>query len=284
MPAPYLALSILCVGAVALYGVGVRRYDAAHRRRPFPRWRAAAFAAGVLVLWAALTPLMDAYANTRFAVHMVQHLTLMLVAAPLLVLGTPLLIARIVGPAALRRALSRAAHHPVAQALQFPVLAWAAFLAVLWGSHYSALYEAALERPGVHVLEHWLYLGTAVLFWMPVAAAEPSRWRMNHPLRLLYLVMAGPPSVFLALSLYQSTQILYPHYEVANLLAGRSPLADQRAGGAVMWILGGVPLLVAMIAVAGSWARHDARVAKRLDARLDAPPSWDGPSSSSRTT
>jgi putative membrane protein len=282
MSTQHVALSAFCATAIAFYVAGVRRYDAVHRR-PFPRGRAVAFLAGMLVLWTSLTSPIDAYASTRFAVHMVQHLMLMLVAAPLLALGTPLLVARLAGPAALRRHWSRAVHHPVMRALQFPVLTWGGFIAILWGSHYSALYEAALERPAVHMLEHALYLGAALLFWMPVVAAEPSRWRLGHPLRLLYLVTAGPPSVFLALSLYQSTRVLYPHYEVANLLAGRSPLADQRAGGAVMWILGGIPLLVAMIAVAGSWARHEARLARRVDATLDAASTWTGPPSSSRT-
>jgi putative membrane protein len=266
---PPLALAALCLNAVVLYLLGVRRYDAAHGRRPFSRWRAVAFVGGVVVLWVALTPPVDAYAHIRFAVHMVQHLLLMLVAAPLLVLGTPVTLARVTGSLGLRRALGRAVRHPLIRTLQFPVFTWGAFTGVMWGSHYSALYEAALERPAVHVLEHVLYLAAAVLFWMPVVAAEPSRWRMSHPLRLLYLMVAGPPNVFLALSLYQSTRVLYPHYDAMNLLAGRSPLADQRAGAAVMWILGGIPLLVAMIVVAGSWARHDALVAKRLDAALD---------------
>lgn len=270
------ALPFAC--GLGLYLAGVRRYDAAHRRRPFPRWRSAAFAGGVLVLWVALTPPIDTYAGTRFSVHMVQHLLLMLVAAPLVSLGVPVLLTRLAGPGSLRRALSRAVRHPVLQTLQFPVLTWGVFVAVLWGSHYSALYEAALESPVVHGLEHALYLGAALLFWMPVVAAEPSRWRMSHPLRLLYLAVAGPPSVFLALSLYQSTRVLYPHYEVTNLLAGRSPVDDQQAGGAVMWIFGGIPLLVAMILVAGSWARHEARLARRLDAAQDPePPAGSAP-------
>jgi len=200
---------------------------------------------------------------------MIQHLLLTLVAAPLLILGTPLSVARHAAPASWQRPLGRALRHPIVQTLQFPVLTWSAFVAVMWGSHYSALYEAALERPLVHTLEHALYLGAALLFWMPVVAAEPSRWRMGHPLRLLYLMVAGPPNVFLALSLYQSARPLYPHYEVANLLAGGSPLADQRAGAVVMWILGGIPFLIAMLAVAAAWARHEALLARRIDAALE---------------
>ncbi len=269
MTAPSLSLTALGAAATLLYVAGVRRYDAAHVSRPFPRWRIAAFVSGTLVLWASLVPPLDAYADRRFAAHMVQHLLLMVVAAPLLTLGAPLLLARVAAPAPVRSALGRALRHPAVQTLQFPVLTWGAFPAVMWGSHYSALYEAALERPLVHMLEHAVYLGAALLFWMPVVAAEPSRWRMSHPLRLLYLMVAGPPNVFLAVSLYQSTRLLYPHYEVANLLAGRSPLADQRAGAAVMWILGGIPFLVAMIAVAAAWARHETLLARRIDAALE---------------
>jgi putative membrane protein len=269
MAARSLPLGAACVAAVLLYLAGIRRYDAAHGPRPFPRWRLACFVSGTLVLWAALVPPLDAYADRRFAMHMVQHLLLMLVAAPLVLLGTPLMLARLAAPAAWQRPLGRALRHPAIQTLQFPVITWGAFAAVMWGSHYSALYEAALERPLVHGLEHALYLGAALLFWLPVVAAEPSPWRMSHPLRLLYLMVAGPPNVFLALSLYQSTRLLYPHYEVANLLAGRSPLADQRAGGAVMWILGGIPFLIAMVAVTVGWARHEALLARRIDAALE---------------
>jgi putative membrane protein len=269
MPASSLALAGFCGGAILVYLVGVRQYGRTHATRPFSRWRIAAFVSGALILWASLAPPLDAYADRRFAFHMIQHLLLTLVAAPLLILGAPLSVARHAAPASWQRPLGRALRHPIVQTLQFPVLTWSAFAAVMWGSHYSALYEAALERPLVHILEHALYLGAALLFWMPVVAAEPSRWRMGHALRLLYLMVAGPPNVFLALSLYQSARPLYPHYEVANLLAGGSPLADQRAGAAVMWILGGIPFLIAMVAVAAAWARHEALLARRIDAALD---------------
>jgi putative membrane protein len=269
MAASPVPIAGLCGGAIALYLAGVRRYDTAHGARPFPRWRIAAFVSGTLVLWASLAPPLDAYADRRFMFHMIQHLLLTLAAAPLLILGTPLSVARHAAPPPWPRVLSGVLRHPVIRTLQFPVFTWTAFAAVMWGSHYSALYEAALERPLVHTLEHGLYLGAALLFWMPVVAAEPSRWRMSHPLRLLYLMVAGPANVFLALSLYQSARPLYPHYEVMNLLAGGSPIADQRAGAAVMWILGGIPLLIAMIAVAADWARHETLLARRIDAGLE---------------
>src|SRR5262249_37485932 len=160
-----------------------------HRPRPFPRWRITSFVSATLVLWAALVPPMDAYADRQFAMHMVQHVLLMLVAAPLLLLGTPLVLARLAAPAPWRRLFARALRPPAIQTLQFPALTWSAFAAVMWGSHNSTLYEAALERPLVHACEHALYLGAALLFWLPVVGAEPSPWRMSHPLRLLYLMV-----------------------------------------------------------------------------------------------
>jgi putative membrane protein len=259
----------LGAGTLVLYLWGVRRYDSMHRARRFPRMRAAAFVAGVLVTLAALLPPFDRYADLWFAMHMVQHLLLMLVAAPLLVIGTPLRLARQTGPEGVRWLVGRIVRSSVVQVLQFPVVSWALFVGVLWASHYSALYEAALEHPAIHHLEHALYLVAALLFWTPVVALEPSRWRISHPMRLLYLVTAGPPSVFLALSFYASNRVFYRHYEVIDALLGRSALADQQAGGEVMWILGGLPLLVAMLVVAASWARHDAQVARRIDAAAD---------------
>lgn len=88
-------------------------------------------------------------------------------------------------------------------------------------------------------------------------------------LGLIYLFAAAPQNAFLGVSLYQAPRPLYPHYAALARIRGGAPLADQQAGGAVMWILGGLLLVVAMIAVAASWARHDARVARRLDARLE---------------
>lgn len=266
LSAPLLLLS---AEAVALYLGAARRYDAAHPRRPFPRWRRTAFGTGVLLIAAAFVGPVDRYADAWFSWHMAQHLLVMMAAAPLVLLGAPLLLLRQAGPLRLRRLLDRAVRSRAAQAAQFPIVAWGVYAVVLWGSHYSPLYEAALEHPWVHLLQHLGYLAAALLFWWPVVASE-SRWRLTHPGRLLYLFAAVPLNAFLALSLYQSARVLYPHYAVLAGLSGRSALADQQAGGAVMWILGGLVSLIAILAVAASWARHDAQVARRIDARTEA--------------
>ena len=262
-------LWLFCAGTGGLYLAGVQRYNILHPLARLPRHRPLSFMTGILVVAVALGSPVDAYADALFSVHMVQHLLLTMVAAPLLLLGTPLLLVRHTGPSRVRRVVAGVVHSRLVRALLFPVVTWGALTAVMWGSHYSGLYEAALEHPALHRLEHGLYLGAALLFWFPVVALEPSAWRMSHPLRLLYLFAAMPLNAFLGLSLYQSARPLYPHYAALARIQGGSPLADQQVGGMVMWLLGGLLLVAAMIGVAVSWARHDARVAQHVDASLE---------------
>ena len=263
------ALWLLSAGTLTLYVAGVRRYSSLHPLSPLPRYRPVSFTAGILALAAALASPLDAYADASFAAHMGQHLLLTMVAAPLLLLGTPIVLARQTAPLAVQRALAAVVHSRIVRGLLFPGVTWGTLAAVLWGSHYSRLYEAALEYPAVHALEHALYLGAGLLFWFPVVALEPSPWRMGYPLRVLYLFAASPLNAFLGMSLYQSPRPLYPHYAILARLRGASPLADQQAGGVIMWILGGLALVVAMLGVAAAWAHHDARMARHIDARLD---------------
>jgi cytochrome c oxidase assembly factor CtaG len=184
-------------------------------------------AAGLLVVAVALSPPLDARADARLSAHMVQHVVLTMVAAPLL---------------AASWARAPRVH---------PLLAWVLFAATGWAVHFSPLFEAALEHFPVHVLEHWLLLGTAVLFWAQVVGP---RARLSHPLRLLYLVVAMPQNTFLSLAILSSTTVLYPHYEAY----GRA-LADQRQAGGIMWVAGDLVLLVSVLVVAAAWARHEER-------------------------
>ena len=82
--------------------------------------------------------------------------------------------------------------------VSFPAVAWIAFAAVMWGAHFSPLFDAALENPMAHDLEHALFLGTALLFWWPVVAADPVPWRLAHPSRSLYTFLQMPQNTFLA--------------------------------------------------------------------------------------
>jgi putative membrane protein len=256
---------VLAAGLLALYGAGIRRYNRRHRSRPFPRLHAVAFVLGVAAAAAALGPPLDGLAAWFLSAHMAQHLLLMLVAAPLLLAGTPLRLARQSGVAALERAAARLSHSRLLGAVIWPPAAWALYAAVLAGSHFTPLYEAALEHPAVHVLEHALYLAAALVFWYPVVGLEPSRWRLGYGLRLLYVAAALPVQSLLGLAIFSSRHVLYPHYAVTAAVRGTSALADQQTGGIIMWLGGGLPVIAALLLVAAAWAAEDRRLADHLD-------------------
>ena len=96
---------------------------------------------------------------------------------------------------------------PVDLTLGHPVVAWAQFAAVMWATHFSGFFEAAVENPWLHALEHGLFLGSAALFWWPALGESTGRWRLSHPLRLLYVALAMPQNTFLAVAILSSKRI-----------------------------------------------------------------------------
>jgi len=280
-PAPQLPgvllawrLDPLPVGGVALAAVAylwcARTVAAAHPASRPPAWRTAAFLGGLAAILVALVSPVEAYEGQLFSVHMVQHMLLELVAAPLLLLGAPMTLAlRAANPAA-RRVMLSVLHSRGVAVLSFPLLAWVLFAAVNWGWHLSSLYDQALENPLLHYLQHASFLGAALLFWWPVIGADPSRWRLPYPLRLFYLFLAMPQNSFLGVALMSAPTVLYPHYLTNLRLWGPTALADQTMGGILMWVVGDVVFLLAMGFVVAAWVRHEDRRTARLDARLDA--------------
>jgi putative copper resistance protein D len=226
------------------------------------RW----FAAGVLVLVVALCSPLATVSEERFSVHMVQHLLLAYLAAPCLALAAPVtVLLQAVGPGVARRRLLAVLHSRVFGVLTHPVVAWLAFAGVMYVTHFSGLYDAALGNPFLHGLEHLLYLGAAALFWWPVVRRDPVPGSFPWPGRLLYLFLAMPMQSFLGVAILGADRVLYAHYA-----AGAGALADQHLAGAIMWGGGDFCMLVALGCGIAAWMRADARETVRLDAALDA--------------
>lgn len=247
-----ILLGALTIG-VYLHAVGI--YDARFPQRAYPAWRIASFVAGVGLMTLVLVPPIESLADASFAWHMTQHIVLMLAGPPLVLLGAPLLLAVAAAPAPIARRLTAAAASPAGYALFAPLTGWLSFVAILWLSHFSPLYEAALDHAGVHVVEHMLYVGAALLFWASIVQVGYVPRPLPYPARMLYVFLAIPQGAFLGLALYASRSVMYPHY-----LAGRTPalaLADQQNGGAVMWIAGGLLLFIAFMCTAGAWAASE---------------------------
>ena len=146
-------------------------------------------------------------------------------------------------------------------ALLFP---WPGFAIAMWLTHFSPLYNAALEDPTVHVAEHLVFLASGLLFWWPVIAADPIPWRLGYGARLAYVGLQMPVNAAVGLAIYFAPTVLYPHYATIQRSWGPDALADQQIGGVVMWGAGDALLLVAVAGLVAAWMRADARRSQRL--------------------
>lgn len=210
-------------------------------------------AAAVLAGTLAIAPPLDRLVDRSFAWHMMQHLILVYVVALLVVAARPFeLFARLAGKG-VTAATVRAMHR--VRALAAAPVALAFFLAALWGTHFSALYELSLERAWPHAGEHLLFLAAGIAFWMPVLAPPPLR-PLPFPARLLYLAVALPQGALIGMAIGAARAPLYPHYvTVAGSVS--AALADQRNAAALMWIAGGLSVFAAFLLTLAEWARRE---------------------------
>ncbi|MEP7215551.1 MAG: cytochrome c oxidase assembly protein [Anaerolineaceae bacterium] len=253
-------------GSIWLYLAAGLRVNRAHPKSPFPPRRVRYFIIGFAVLTFALISPVASYDTVLFSVHMWQHLLLTMVAAPLILLGTPITLAlRVASPKTRRAVLLPLLHSRVVKALSFPVVAWLLFAGTMWLSHYSPLYDDALENAWLHRFEHLIYLMAAMMFWWQAIGLDPTPWRMNHPIRVLYVFLQMPQNSFLALSIYSSSHVIYKHYETLQRTWGPSPLADQQQAGIIMWVGGDMLFLAALCVMIVSWVKAEDLETKRQD-------------------
>ena len=234
-----------------------RGWQKIRRTRPllFPAWRLQCFLLGLLSLWLAFASPIDALDDLLLVAHMTQHLILMSVAPPLLLLGAPAvpllrgLPARLVrdalGP--LFRAPSL---HRLFRLLTHPVFAWLAMNIAYLGWHIPRAYELALRSDAWHTVEHACFLSTSLLFWFPIIQPWPSRPRVSRWILLPYLVGADLVNTALAASLTFAVTVLYPSYAAAPRICALTALNDQAAAGALMWVLGSIFFLVPLAMIA----------------------------------
>lgn len=266
---PLVAIPLLLVAAAYLWAVS--HVDAAHPANPVPRARVVAFIGGLVAIEIALQSIVERFDTTLFSDHMLQHVLLTLVAAPLLALGAPItLLLRVTRPGPRRRLILPILHSRVVKGLAFPVVSWSLFAGVMWGTHFSPMFNDSLEDPLVHELEHILYLSAGLLFWWPAVALDPAPWRMAHPVRIMYLFLQMPQNTFLALAIYSASAPLYAHYANLRLPWAPDALSDQRLAGGLMWIIGDLIFVSAIVLVVAGWMRHEDRVEGRREAREDA--------------
>jgi putative membrane protein len=248
---------VICLGLSALlYGVGlVRLWKKSGDGRAQLRRRACWFLGGWLALVAALVSPLDAMGTQLFSAHMLQHEAMMIVAAPLLVLGRPFALWMWGLPPGWRRPVAAAVRTGGVQAgwalLTMPVFAWLFHAAVLWLWHAPLLFEAALHSNAIHTLQHVSFLGSALLFWWAVLG--DGGFRPQRGLSMLYIFTTMAHTGALGALLTWSGVVWYPSYIGAGEAFGMDALEDQQLGGLIMWVPGGLAYLIAGLALVSKW-------------------------------
>lgn len=253
---PTVLTGLLLIGALYLYAIGPWRRragwapDAA--RAPVGR-----FLLGLLLLLVVLQgPLHALGDDYLFSAHMLQHLLVTMVAPPLLLTGLPGWL--------VDHLLQRRGVLLPARVLTTPLVAFLLFNAVFALWHAPQFYQAALDRPLVHALEHGLLLATALLTWWPIFSPSARLPRAALPLQIVYLfAQTIVPTILGALITFAATP-LYPFYAAAPRVWGLTPLIDQQIAGLIMW-LGGAAIMLAVLT---------ARFFRWLGLEADEPAVW----------
>ena len=277
-PAASFALAV--TAAIYLRGWFLLR----RARVPFvPAWRSICFLLGLLTLWIALASPLDTLSAFIVTAHMLQHMLLMMVAPPLILLGAPLIplvrgmpvfaAREFAGPFLNWRVATR-----VGSALTNLFVALVLMGVVTFGWHTPRMYEFALASGSWHEVEHACFFVASLIFWWPVVQPWPSRAQAPRWAVVPYLLIADLQNTILSAILVFSDRVLYPSYARMPRLFGLSATQDQAASGAVMWLVGSVAFLIpAMIiavqclsgrtSVLAQWATPKAQSSSRLSQR-----------------
>lgn len=263
---PLFALTVL-VGV--LYLSGVRRLAA--RGREWPVRRSVSFGVGLVLVLVATQSGLAGYDRVLFSLHVVQHLTIGMVAPVFLVLGAPMTLAL---QASHRRAQERwlraLRSRPVA-VVTHPLTVWVLFGGTLVVLYLTGLYELSLRDNWVHLLVHAHFLVVGCLFMAYVIGIDPMPRSLGYGARLLFVAVVLPFHAFLGVALLGTNTVLARDwYAQVSRPWLADPLSDQRLGAGILWGFGELFGLAALAIVLYQWMRHDEREAARLDRRLEA--------------
>lgn len=237
------------------------------------KWEAACYAGGWFALFIALVSPLHPMGSVLFSAHMTQHEVLMLIAAPLLVLGRPLVAYIWALPIEWRRKVGRVGKigwfEKSWRAITNPLAAWAINAAALWMWHAPALFQATLKSETVHTAQHLSFLVSALLFWW--ALVHGRHGLMGYGAAVLYMFTTSVHSGVLGALLTFASSVWYPAYSNATESWGLTPLEDQQLGGLIMWVPAGLVYLFAGMALFVGWLRES----ERRVVRRESQPTWN---------
>jgi cytochrome c oxidase assembly factor CtaG len=239
-----------------LYLWGVLRIRRRHPARPWPLWRTAIFIGGLAVVVLATESGIGSYDDVLFWDHMVQHLLLLMVAPPMLVVGQPATLLLHASRNPLHTWAKKALRSRVVACITWPPFTVALYTAVIVGTHLTGFMNLVLTNDAVHEAEHVLYLVAGYLYFLPLIGHEPIRWRVSYPTRIFLLFIAMPVDAFTGLVLGSESGNPFPSMAQGRPSWAPSPIADVHIGGAVMWVGGAGIMFVLMMTVFFAWSRE----------------------------
>jgi cytochrome c oxidase assembly factor CtaG len=260
---------LLVLVPAALYLYGVRRLTA--RGDSWHGGRTFAFLLGLLVIAIATLSGLAAYDESLFAVHMVQHMLLSMVATVFLALGAPITLLLRVGPRRVRSGVLAVLHSRLARLISFPLFPWALYVASPFALYFSGWYEATLDSRVLHELLHLHFLAVGALFFWPLLGIDPVPGRGGHGFRLLLVGTTLPFHAFLGVAIMSVEPdgrglLAGDHYLPLHGLA--QSVYQQQVGG-VLWASGDIIGLLFLGVLVTQWMRASEREAQREDRRLD---------------
>lgn len=262
----------LMIAGALLYLAGVTTLQ--QRQQSWSGWRATSFLAGLALTGLVVFGPVGAYDDTFFWAHMVQHLILMMIVGPLLLIGSPVLLLLRASPRRVRHDyLVPVLRSRIVVGLSNPVTGWLIFAGVLLGTHFSPFYNFALEHRQVHdYIEHPLYFGAALVYYYPLVGHNAVPRAVKPGVRVASLITMMIPVTVTGFFIYSSSYLMYPHYAHVHRPFGPGPLADQQLAGGLMWmgsmLIGSVWVVMAVL----DWLHSEEQRARRLDLQTLAPP------------
>lgn len=247
------------VGLALLYLVGVRRL--ARRGRRWSALRTLSFLAASATVVVAVQSGLASYDDSNFSVHVIQHLLLMNLAPILYALSAPVTLALQASSRTNQERLLKMLHHPIVAFITHPLVATALAYVTMIGYFLTPFYKFSLEHPLVHDLTHLHFLVAGSIFWWMVIGKDPSRWHLSYPMKLGILASGIPVTSVLGLALSQARTSIAPGFHT---------VIDTRAGGSILWVVGEMFMLGAIVLLVVQWMRYDEREAARSDRRIDA--------------
>ena len=252
--APVVTGFVVLAGGLYLWGVlRVRRR---HQARPWPLRRTALCLGGLAVVVIATQSGIGSYDDVLFWDHMVQHLLLLMVAPPMLVVGQPATLLLHASRNPWHTWTKKLLRSRVVAAITWPPFGVALYTATIVGTHLTSFMNTVLSNEAAHNGEHVLYLVAGYLYFLPLVGREPIRWRISYPSRIFLLFLAMPVDAFTGLVLGSEGSNPVPGLARGRPAWAPSPLSDVHIGGAVMWVGGAGLMFALLLTVFFAWSRE----------------------------